>query len=128
MYKKALRLKLRFETSKGLLTVEQLWDLPRTQLSVIVRNLKKKIKEDSDDDLAFLDDTAKQVDEIDQLMFEIAKDIYLTKKAEVEAAQNDVAKKQQLQELLAIKAERQKEAKLKMSDEDLEKQIADLSK
>lgn len=129
MYKKANQLKLRFETSKGNLSVEQLWDLSRTQLAVIVKNLKKKLKESNgDDELSFLDDTAAQVDELTQLQFDIVKDIYLTKKDAAEKAKNDTVKKQELQELLAIKAERQKEAKFNMSDDELNKKIEELSK
>lgn len=123
MYKEGIRSKVRFETSKGLLSIEQLWDLSRTQLATVVRNLKKKLKEDSDDDLAFLDDTAKQVDKLDQLKFNIAKDIYLTKKAEYDASVNEAEIKANNQKILAIIKEKQEASLKDMSVEDLEKLI-----
>lgn len=119
MYKQALKLKLRFQTSKGPLSVEQLMDLSRNQLVTVVRNLKKKIKTDSDDDLAFLDDSATQVNEIDQLRFNIAKDIYLTKKAAAEAIKEASEVKEHNQRILAkIQALREKKED-ELSEEEL---------
>ena len=46
----------------------------------------------------------------------------------VDSAKEAVTNKAKLQELLAIKAERQKEATRTMSDKDLESEIAKLSK
>ena len=85
-YKEASRLNLVFETSKGNLTVTQLWQLKKTDIALVVRNIKKKLVGDVDDDLAFLDDTSAQVDKVMQLKFDIAKDVYVTKKEEDVAA------------------------------------------
>lgn len=121
MFKEASKLKLRFETSKGLLSVEQLWDLSKTQLAIVVRNLKKKLNKDSDNELSFLDDTATQVDKITQLQFDIAKDVYITKKSEEEAATNAAEIKAHNQKILELIAEK-REGKLRdMSEEDLVK-------
>lgn len=108
MYKEASRLKLRFETTKGSLNTEQLWTLSKNQLSVIVRNLKKQLNGDSDDELAFLDDGATQVDKKIQLMFDIAKDIYLTKKSELNSQASLADVNREEQELLAIAAEQER--------------------
>ena len=45
MYKKALKMKLRFATSKGKLTTEDLFDLSLTDLNNIAIALDKKLSE-----------------------------------------------------------------------------------
>ena len=128
MYKKASKLKIRFNTSKGLLSVEQMWDLSMTAVANVVKSLKKELNVESDDDLSFLDENAPQVDTVLQLKFDIAKDIYLSKRAERDEQVASVNKKAELQKLLAIKAKRADEATEKMSDADLDAKIAELSK
>jgi hypothetical protein len=121
-FKKASQLKLRFNTSKGVLAVEQLWDLPQTSLSSLLRSIKEELKTANlDDDLSFLSDsTPTKVDVENQLRFEIAKDIYLTKKAEAEEKRNEAAKKEHNQKILAMIQEK-KEGQLKdKSIEELE--------
>lgn len=120
MYKQASQLRLRFLTSVGQLSVEQLWDLNQTQLSNAIKAVKKVLKKDDDDELSFLEDT-KKVDVENQLRFDILKDVYLTKKKEVEElrdAANDKAHNEKIDTLIAEKLE----GKLRdMSIEDLEK-------
>lgn len=41
MFKKANKLKLRFETSRGLLSAEQLWDLPLEELDALAVSLEE---------------------------------------------------------------------------------------
>lgn len=105
-FKQASRLKLRFSTSLGLLTVEQLWDLSQTQLSNAIKAAKKVLKKENDDELAFLEDT-KTVDIENQLRFDILKDIYLTKKTEAEELRNAADVKAYNQKILALIAEKQ---------------------
>ena len=50
MFEKATRLKLRFETVRGYVTTEDLWDIPLSAvngfcLDTIAKNLNKKLKE-----------------------------------------------------------------------------------
>ena len=105
-FKQASRLKLRFSTSLGLLTVEQLWDLSQTQLSNAIKAAKKVLNKENDDELAFLEDT-KTVDIENQLRFDILKDIYLTKKTEAEELRNAADVKAYNQKILALIAEKQ---------------------
>ena len=56
MYKKASIKKLRFTTTKGNLSVEQLWGLTMTELKTLIKSLHKLIKKETDDDLAFLEE------------------------------------------------------------------------
>lgn len=117
-FKQASKLKLRFQTTVGLLSVEQLWDLSQTQLSNAIKAVKKVLKTTDDDELSFLENT-KVVDIENQLRFDILKDIYLSKKEEVEAAKNAAETKRHNQKILALIEEKQ-EGKLRdMSIEEL---------
>lgn len=120
MYKQAAKLKLRFTTSKGVLSCEQLWDLSLIDLSNSIKAVKKILKKNDDDELAFLEES-KTVDVENQLRFDILKDVYLTKKKENEERQMELERKRQNQKILTI-IEEKKESNLRnMSVEDLEK-------
>ena len=59
MYKKAAELKLRFETTKGLFSVENLFEIKMKDLETLIKSLNTKIKGYSvtSDDLAFLNES-----------------------------------------------------------------------
>lgn len=117
MYKEASKIGLRFQTTQGSLTVEQLWSLSLSKLSLAVKALKKQMKGDDDDELSFLDET-KIVDREKQLQFEILKDIYITKKQEADAEKNAVAMKEHNQYILSlIKTKQDQELANKSIDE-----------
>lgn len=117
MFKQASKLKLRFQTNRGLLSSEQLWDLTLTDLSNAVKAVKKVLKKNDDDELSFLEDT-KIVDVENQLRFDILKDVYLSKKKESEELRDIAATKEHNQKILALIAEKQEEGlKAKSVDE-----------
>lgn len=120
MYKQASKLGLRFQTNRGVLSVEQLWHLSQTDLSNAIKAVKKVLKKNDDDELSFLEDT-KVVDVENQLRFDILKDVYLTKKKDSEELRDIAETKAHNQKILALIAEKQ-EGKLRdMSVEELEK-------
>lgn len=120
LYKKAAQIKLRFATSVGNLSTEQLWDLNQTQLSNAIKAVKKILKKSDDDELSFLEES-KIVDVENQLRFDILKDIYLTKKADSEALRDAAEIKAHNQKIDALIAEKQEGKLREMSIEDLEK-------
>ena len=121
MYKNASKLKLRFLTSKGLLTVEQLWDLSLKDLGLAAQQLNSKIKEQSpNDDLSFLEESNK-TDPIDQLRFDILKDIYITRKAALEENVNNLKIKEYNKKILSLIAEKDDESLKSKTKEELEK-------
>ena len=122
MYKSASKLKLRFQTNVGLVSVEQLWELNLVQLSNAVKAVKKVLKKDDDDELSFLED-GKKVDVENQLRFEILKDVYLTKKKESDEIREAADIKAHNQKILALIAEKKDDSLKGMSIEELEKQL-----
>ena len=127
IFKKASKKKLRFNTNRGVLSVEQLWDLSKEEirhLVIIARNIAKKSSgEVNDSELSFLDAPAKTKATDDELRFEILKDIYLTKKSAEERAQKKAEVKASNKKLLELIARKQDEALEKKSIKELEKML-----
>lgn len=130
MFEKASRLKLRFKSEKGELTVEDLWELPltgtngRVNLDDIARGLHRQLKNDEDVSFVIKD---KKSDAVIQLKFDVVKHIIEVRLAEDNArmiAQDNAAKKQQV---LKIIAEREDEELKGMSKEELTKLANELS-
>lgn len=117
MYKKAFRMKLRFQTAHGLLSVEQLWDLKPAQLAELAKKLRAEIKEENagdDEELAFLSVNPDSKQSENALRFEIVKDIYQTLRAEAtESAEARLRKEHndKILELIARKQDQELESK-----------------
>lgn len=120
MYKQASKLKLRIQTSRGLLSAEQLWDLSMTDITNAIRAAKKVLKKDNDDELSFLEDSNK-VDVESQLRFDILKDVYLTKKKETDERRDAAETKAFNQKIDMLIAEKKDTQLKEMSIEDLMK-------
>lgn len=132
MYKKASRLKLRFESSRGPLTAEMLWDLKITELKTMVKAQAEKLQklEKPGDDLSFLEEIitsneTKEI-EIEKLRFDILKDVFITRKDEARDAAADVKKKEELSHLREILRDKKEEELKKLSAEELEERIRKL--
>ena len=126
----AARSKLRFESPKGLLSAEDLWDLPLTSkagqanLDDIAKNLNRSLKE-ADGEVSFVKPVVKTSDTM-QAKFDIVKYVIDVKVAERDTAAeaaDKAAKKQKLMELIAAK---QDAALTALGVEDLQKMLADL--
>lgn len=127
IFKKASKKKLRFSTNRGVLSVEQLWDLSKDEIRQLVikarETAKKSSGEVTDSELSFLDSPAKIKATDDELRFEILKDIYLTKKSAEEKAQKKAEVKASNKKLLELIARKQDEALEKKSIKELEKML-----
>lgn len=122
MYKEALMIGLKFQTTVGILSVEQVFSMSTSQLSTTIRGLGQIIKDSKVGDIDFLDDNVvtKEV-ELNELRFNILKDVYLTKMAAIkdrQAAESNKAHNKMIDNLIADK---QENALKSMSIEDLEK-------
>lgn len=123
MYKKALRTKLRFSTTKGKLTTEDLFDLSLTDLNNLAIALDKKLSETPRK--SFISDLTPDTQE-DELRFNIVKDIITLKLVERNAAQNAKAKAAEKAQLLEILHRKKNEALENLSVAEIEAKIAEL--
>lgn len=128
MFEKATRLKLRFDTAKGQLCVEDLWDLPLTStrhsanLDDLARTLHEATKNES---VSFVTKT-EPVNEVQKLRFDIVIHIINTRLAENEAAANARANREKKQQIMALIDQKQNEALGALSVEDLRKMVESL--
>jgi len=126
MFEKASRLKLRFTTAKGAVTVEDLWDLPLTEgqvnLDDIARRLFKKLQED---DVSFVVQNRRANDHT-QLMFDIVKRVIEVRLNDRAAADQAMANREKREKILKIIADKNDQALASASVEDLQKMLAAL--
>jgi MoxR-like ATPase len=118
MFEEATRRKLRYETAQGVLSVEELWDLPltshrRVNLNDIAIALHNQLKHDT---VSFVDD-AEKPDPVLQLRFDVVKYVIDVRKAEMRTAAEASAKAEQKQKILGIIA-RKEDAALEGMDLD----------
>lgn len=122
LFEIATRKKYRFPY-KGLISVEDLWDLSMRELDAIYKALSKEVKTEQEED-SLMDETKADSDLLN--MIEIVKQVFSFKKAEAEkqkkAAEN-IKKKERLMEILAQK---QDAALANKSEEEIMQMLSDL--
>jgi predicted lipid carrier protein YhbT len=127
MYKKAAINKLRFETSRGPATVEDLRDIPLItkngfNLDEVAKTINKQLKECEE---SFVEKKSTGNEEL-ELKMAIVKDIIADKLQEEADAKNAVARKAKKEKLMGI-LERKQDAELEgMPAEDIRKMIEEL--
>lgn len=103
----ATRQKLRFQTNKGLLSTEQLWDLSLSDLDTLAVSLEEQHAESGKKSFlvkrSVKDKTAK-------LRFEIALEVLQVKMEEAEAVKQKAEDKAHNEKILAIIADKQDES------------------
>lgn len=110
MFEQATRLKLRWITSRGVVGVEDLWDLSLSTLDVIAVALHKQLNETS---ISFVKPAGTDDSGL-QLRFDVIKhiiDVKVKDRDESLVARDRAAKKQQLLEILARKQTSELETK-----------------
>lgn len=128
MFEKASRLKLRFVSVQGALTVEDLWDLPLksvkgASLDNVAKSINRQLKEVGEE--SFVDTKSSANKEL-ELMLDIAKHIIRVRLEENEAARNKVANAAKRQKILAA-IETKEDAELVNTDiDDLRKMAEEL--
>lgn len=128
MFEKASRQKLRFESPVGLLSTEDLWDLPltsktgRANLDDIARALHVKIKDGAD--VSFVT-PAEPADEALDLRFNVVKHIIDVRVAERDKKAEAAARAEQKRKLLDLIGQKQDE---ELSAKSIEELRAELEK
>ena len=130
IFAKAARTKLRINTKRGELTVEQLWDLPMTSekglsLNEIGVGAQHALRDMGDFSLV---DTNKPNAERKKatLILDIVKFIIETKKAENAAQAQAAGNKAEKEMLMGIISQKQEQALRDMSEDEIMKRIAAL--
>lgn len=124
MFKEATRRKLRFSTENGVLSVEDIWDLPLTSekkasLDKLAKSINRELKNNEEESFV---ETPSKANATLQLKFDVVKAVIKDKLEEREARKNAADKKAR-KELLNGVIERKQNAALEdMSLEDLEKE------
>ena len=118
----ASRNKVRFPF-KGMISVEDLWDLSLTNLDSIYKTLNKQVKQSEEESLL---STNASVDTELEVQIAIVKHIVSVNLAEKEAAEKASAKKAQKQKIMSIIATKQDEALQNSSIDDLKKMLDEL--
>ena len=122
IFEYASRNKVRFPF-KGMISVEDLWDLSLINLDSIYKTLNKQVKQSEEESLL---STKASVDTELEVQIAIVKHIVSVKLAEKEAAEKSSAKKAQKQKIMSIIATKQDEALQNSSIDDLKKMLDEL--
>lgn len=121
IFEYAVRNKVRFPF-KGMISVEDLWDLSLTNLDSIYKMLNKQVKQSEEESLLA---TKTSVDTELEVQIEIVKYIVSVKLKEQEAREKAAAKKAQKQKIMSIIATKEDEALKNSSVDDLRKMLDD---
>lgn len=116
------RNKIRFPY-KGLVSVEDLWDLSVTELDKIFKALNSKVKQSQEESLL---NTKSKEDEELEIQIAIVKHVVSVKLEEKKSREELAKNKAQIQKILEIKAKRADEALENASDEELDKMLENL--
>jgi hypothetical protein len=128
IFERALRLKLRFETVRGFLTVEDVWHIPLTatdgfDLDSLARELHHQLKDS--EEISFVVKTTSANSKL-QLAFDVVKHIIDVKLAEQDEAKRRTASREKKQALLALLEEKTNEELKGKSRSEIEEMIAAL--
>jgi len=106
-FKLASQQKLRFQTNKGLLTTEQLWDLSLEDLDALAVSLENEYKESGKK--SFLTKISLK-DRTSKLKFDVVLDVLNTKSEEAQAAAEAREVKEHNKKILELIADKQDES------------------
>ena len=126
MYEYAARNKLRFTSSKGELTVEQLWDVPLRSkddfnLDTIAKAANRALKAATEENFVQAERTPSSYKA--EVRLELVKHVIQTKLYEAEAAKRKAANKEEREKLLKILAEKQEGKLSELTERELQKRI-----
>ena len=129
IFKQATKLKLRFSSVRGDLTIEDLWDLPLTSksnlsLDGVGKPIQKALRESDEDSLVDVPTTSKN--ELNSLRLAIIKEIISVKQEENLIKQNQTAIESQKALLKQALASKKVDEINSLSVEEIEKRLASM--
>lgn len=121
IFKEAAKFKFRFKTSKGLVSTEDLYDIPlksndKFNLNEIAKEIYKNIK--SDEGIDFISEVI-ETDRVEEMKLQIIKEIIKDKKEEINLNTEMAIKKSFNAELDKLIQEKEKESLKNLSVEEL---------
>lgn len=122
IFEYAVRNKVRFPF-KGMISVEDLWDLSLTNLDSIYKTLNKQVKQSEEESLL---STKTSVDTELEVQIAVVKHIVSVKLAEQEEREKALAKNAQKQKIMSIIATKENEVLQNSSIDDLKKMLDEL--
>lgn len=128
LFEQATRNKLRFESTKGPLSVEQVWDAPLTSrngfsLDDIAKQAKRELDALSEE--SFVEQVS-PLKSVAVLKLEVVKHIISVKLAEKEVASKRAERAELRRQLTEALAEKQSDAIKNMSTEEIQKRLKEL--
>ena len=129
IFEKASKLKLRFQSTRGELSVENLWDLPLTSksnlsLDGVGKPIQKALRESDEDSLVDVPTTSKN--ELNSLRLAIIKEIISVKQEENLIKHNQAAIESQKALLKQALASKKVDEINSLSVEEIEKRLASM--
>jgi hypothetical protein len=118
LFEKAAKNKIRFETDKGYLTCEDLFDLPLTQMDILARAINQKVKDASVE--SFITKKPKVSAELD-LKFSIVKRVIEIRLKDIETAEKYLVDKARRDKILDIIVDKEDDDLKSMDVKDLKK-------
>ena len=127
IFEKASRGKIRFSTSVGQISTEDLWELPLTSeskvsLNGIAKGISKELRESDEDN--FVGDKTPATATL-ELKLEIVKHVIEVKIEEANAKKSAASKKERKESIMSIIALKQQEEMMGKSVEELTKMLDD---
>jgi hypothetical protein len=128
LFEQASKLKLRFETKRGCISTEDLWDLPLSNahgfsLDNLAKGLNRKLKEEGEESFVV---PKSQESSILSLQFELVKYVIKVKIEEREAKEQALKKKAKKNQIREIIADKEDETLKKLSEDELRKMLDEL--
>ena len=123
IFEEATRAKLRFKTTSGNATVEDLWDLSLTKLDAVAKHYNKQVKESGEE--SFITTTSK-TNTIAKLKFDIVLHVINVKIAERDEAKQAADKKAQKEKIMRLITDKQDEELKGKTIDELQKELAAL--
>lgn len=123
IFERASRAKLRFPTTKGSLSTEDLWDLNLTSLDTIAKQANRRLKDEEEE--SFVTPKTKKASE-NQLQLDILKHIIASKQATEEANKKRAETNAQIARIEGIILEKQDKSLTEKSVDDLKAMLETL--